>query len=209
MSDKIINLLRHFAFFCGNSVGTLNSPYATYRKIVVDDESAKQTVFIWFAAFLYFIFAVAIRSGLRNPYILTMELNILMISGMTGFFVFLCLLYLIGKVLGGRGKLKSFYILWVYSLLPTIIWFFLTSVMYLILPPPRTLSIWGKSFSIIFIALTIALFLWKAVLYYLTLRFGLKLELLKISLITLIVLPVAVVYSLFTYRLGIYRIPFL
>lgn len=209
MFHQLIVILRSVVLFMKISIGCLNNPYVTYRELEKKTEANRSAVLIWFLATFYLLFASLIRNGLHNPYLLTWQFNKLITATVIGSAGIIFLIYLLGTRLGGKGNLIALYRLWSFTLLPTIIWFFLTSLFFLLLPPPRTLSLWGKLFSLVFISLSIALLYWKIILYYLTLRFGLKLDLWKISQITSVVVPVVVIYSLLTYNLGIFRIPFI
>jgi hypothetical protein len=115
----------------------------------------------------------------------------------------------VGRLLGGVGNLSTLAVLWGYTLLPTTFWFLATSLLYLILPPPRTDSAAGVAFSIVYLVFSSMLLAWKVTLGYLTLRFGLKLDLARICGVIVAAAVVWGLYSLFMYRLGIFRIPFL
>lgn len=209
MEKIALSFLRSFIFFGRNLVGCFNSPYSTYRKLAVQKTDLSQTIFIPLLVILYFIFVATIRTGLKNPFLLTVKFNTLLFVSVLGFMMMMVLFYLGGKLVGGKGTLRQIYTLWIFSLLPTLGWFFVTSILYLILPPPRTVSFLGKFYSVVFITFSLALLLWKSILYYLTLRFSLKLDLLRIFGISVFVIPVVSAYSLIMYRLGIFRIPFL
>lgn len=169
----------------------------------------RQTLFIPILIMGYFAFAAAMRTGIENPFLLTVKLNLLIFVSFLGFMMMLGVFWLWGKIVGVKSNLRQIYTLWVFSLVPTLVWFFVTSFLYLVFPPPRTLSALGKLYSIVFIAFSTAILLWKIILYYLTLRFSLKLDLWKILQISTIVLPVVAVYSLLMYKWGVFRIPFL
>lgn len=209
MEKYVLSFLRSFIFFGRNAVGCINAPYVTYRKLSAAYTDLKQTVFIPVFVILYFIFVATIRNGIRNPYLLTVKFNFLLVAAVVGFLLMLGLFYFAGHLVGGKGNPRQIYTLWIFSLLPTLVWFFTASILYLILPPPRTMSFFGKLYSVVFIAFSIAVFLWKSILYYLTLRFSLKADLWKIIQISTLILPVVFVYSLIMYRLGIFRIPFI
>lgn len=115
----------------------------------------------------------------------------------------------VGLLVGGTGKLRGLALLWGYSLIPTVIWFFVTSLLYIVLPPPRTSSVQGVLFSIFFLVFSITLFFWKATITYLTLRFGLRLDLSRILVVLVVTIPLLVLYSIGMFRLGIFRIPFI
>lgn len=209
MISFLIILVRYLLVFMKNVWGCLNTPYVTYRRLIYEKIHLKTTFFIWMLVVSYFLFAASLRAGTDNPYLLTLQLNILLGSAVSSFFIFLLVLFILGKKVGGKGNFVGLYILWIYTLLPTISWFFSTSIFYLILPPPRTFSIWGKMFSVFFITLSLAFLIWKIILYYLTLRFALKLDLVKISLVSVVFAPIVIIYAMIMYRLGIFRIPFI
>lgn len=209
MSDFAIDSLRLLVLFSRNAFGSLNNPYTTYRKLAHDGIDARQTVFIILLTILYFVFTALVRTGIRNPYVLTFKFNILVLTATVGFLGMLILLYYLGKIAGGTVSFKTLYILWSFTLLPTIVWFFTTSILFILIPPPRTLSMLGKAYSIFFISFSGAVLIWKLILYYLTLRFGFRFTLAKISLVSSVIAPAVVAYSLITYSLGIFRIPFL
>lgn len=209
MEKLSLAFIRSFILFGRNFIGCVNSPYVTYRKLSGEKTDLGQTIFIPIFIILYFAFVSAIRGSLRNPYLLTMKFNLLIFASLSGFLIMLGLFYIVGKLVGGKGSLQQIYLLWIFSLIPTLVWFFVTSVLYLLFPPPRTLSFPGKLYSVVFIAFSIAVFLWKAILYYLTLRFSLKLDLWRIIQVSSVAIPAVLVYSLLMYRWGVFRIPFL
>lgn len=209
MEEVLINIVSGFIFFIKNSWGSLNSPYITYRKLAEGDKKLHQTLFIFLLVCLYFAFASLIRSGLRNPYLLTIRFNSLFFTFLLGFSSIVVYFYLLAIILRTKTTLRQIFLLYSYTLLPTFFWFLLTSLLYLVLPPPRSMSILGKLFSVVFVTLTIALSIWKFILYYLTLRFGLKMDLFKIIVSTIFLIPLLVFYSVSFYRWGVFRIPFL
>lgn len=203
-----LTILRLFILFCRNTVGSLISPYTTYRRLLSETTDVRQTLFIPVLIIGYFIFAVTIRTGFDNPFLLTLKSNLLTFISFLGFFMMLGLFGLGGKLVGVEAKFRQIYILWIFSLIPTLVWFLVTSLLYIILPPPRTMSFSGKLFSVFFIGFSTAVLFWKIILYYLTLRFSLKIDLSKIVLISMVVFPMLAIYSILVYRLGIFRIPF-
>lgn len=208
--EKIILFLIHsFFLFVRNSIGCFNNPYVTYRRLIQEKTAVMQTVFIFMIAFLYFLFVSMIRTGIHHPLILTLRLNVLLINSLIGFIGMILLIYISGRLTKTQWKIRSIFILWSYTLIPTLVWFIATSILFLLFPPPRTLTIWGKIYSIVFIAFSMGLLYWKLILYYLTLRFSLKTDLLKIGKISFIIFPLVVVYALVSYQLKIFRIPFI
>ncbi len=209
MGNVILKIIRISTLFGRNAIGCINDPYITYRKLTQERSAVSQTVIITIFVILYFFFVSLARGGLEHPLVLTLKFNILLLTSLSGFFGMIGLIYILGKILGNSGKIKSIYVLWSYSLIPTLVWFIITSLLYLLIPPPRTLSITGKVFSVVFIAFSLAVLLWKLILFYLTVRFSLKADLKKILLITIIILPLVIIYTLISYQLKIFRIPFI
>lgn len=200
---------RLFILFSRNCAGCITAPYATYRKLAKETTDFEQSLYIIFLSVAYFGFASIVRSGFNNPFLLTLKFNALVIGAVAGFLFITGVYFLLGRALGGTGTIKTIAFLWSFTLLPTIIWFFGTSILYLLFPPPRTLSIPGKTYSLFFTIFSLGLLYWKLILAYLTLRFGIKLDLYRIVFIALIMLPLIGLYSLIMYHFKIFRIPFL
>jgi len=205
----MLKAFRLLIFFGKNLVGCINKPYVTYRKLTDEKTDPWQILYIFILVVGYFTFASLLRTGMRNPFLLTIKFNSLFLAFIIGFLLTVLLFVLVGKIVGSQVQPKTIFVLWSYSLLPTIIWFFVTSVLYVILPPPRTLTFLGKIYSVIYVAFSMALLWWKLILYYLTLRFGLRIDLFRITLVSTLVIPCLVGYSLLMYRMGIFRIPFI
>ena len=177
--------------FGRNCIGLVIRPYETCRRIV---ERANPLELIPIGILIALVKVFNVRS-----------------------FLYACLTYClvvglfwgIGRILGWRGTVRGLAILWGYSLLPTTLWFFVTSLLYVLLPPPRTTSVQGVIFSLLFLIFSTTLLCWKGTITYLTLRFGLKVGLGKILMVLAITIPILIVYSACLYRLGIFRIPFI
>ncbi len=209
MSDIFLKLLRWFIIFSRNANGCLNSPYVTYRKLASTKADLGHTFYLFLLVVLYFSFASLVKTGVRNPFLLTYKFNILFFSALFGFILIILLIFLLGKLTGERVELLTIYKLWIYSLLPTLCWFFLTSILSIFLPPPRSLSLPGKIYSLVFMSFSLMVFFWKLILYYLTLRFGLRFGFFKIVFVSAAILPFFVLYSTIMYKLGIFRVPFI
>ena len=209
MSNFFLTTLRLFVLFGRNTVGCINKPYMTCRKLSDGKTDSRQTVFIFLLVIGYFAFASVIRVGLRNPFLLTVKFNSLLASAVAGFLLTMLLLVFAGRLLGQKVTVKAIFTLWSFSLLPTIVWFLATSVLFILLPPPRTLTVFGKAYSLLYLAFSIALLFWKLILYYLTLRFSLKIDMTRIFLVSLVIFPSLIGYSLLMYKFGVFRIPFI
>lgn len=209
MENLIYSFFRQLGFFARNVLGCINNPYITYRRLSDAKSPKRHIFFIFLLVLFYFTLTSLIRSEIRNPYLLTYKFNLLAGAFLLGFTGFISLYYLSGIFFHKNPSLKVLTVLWSYSLLPTVFWFFLTSLLYIVVPPPRTFSLPGKIFTIFFTAASITLAIWKAILYYLTLRFGLKFDLARIIITTIFIVPLMILYSLKMYQWGIFRIPFI
>lgn len=194
--------------FGRNAIGIIVRPYETYRRIV-DRENVWE---LWYLAFLlvvYFALASIIKTASFRPFLLTQQFVLLISASGMSFLLTVALLWFVAGKFGGKGALKGFLVAWGYTMVPTFVWFLSTSLLYVLLPPPRTTRPEGILFSIVYLVFSATLFFWKAQLAYLALRFGLRMDLGKILLTWVIVGPLLGLYSIAMYRLGIFRIPFL
>jgi len=195
-----------FIQFLKNVWGSVQSPYATYRKIVSEDPYQLLIIFSLIAG--YFFLVSPLKLHTLHPFLLTINASRLFTT-VIALYLGICFLLLgLGKMFGGTQELRGVLMAWGYSLVPTLVWFFTTSVMYVFLPPPRTETILGRGFSLLYLTFSLSLFFWKGLLYYLTLRFALKFDLKKIILASLVFFPLLGVTSYFLYILGIFKVPF-
>jgi len=194
--------------FGRNVIGLVTRPYETCRRIV-ERENPLELLYVGLALALYFVLASLVKVASFRPFLLTRQYMVL--AGAVGvtYCLAVLLFWMVGRLVGSSGKLKGLAVLWGYSLLPTVIWFFVTSLLYVLLPPPRTTSVQGILFSVLFLVFSVTLFLWKATIAYLSLRFGLRVGLGKILVVLALSLPILAVYSFGMYRLGIFKIPFI
>lgn len=195
-------------WFLRSFIGLITRPYETCRTIV-ERAGVSELVYIAFLLALYFATSSIVKVAAFRPFLLTRQFIVLAAATALTYILAVSLFWTAGKLVGAEGKLKGLAVSWGYSLIPTLVWFFATSLLYVILPPPRTTSFAGMLFSILFLIFSATLFFWKATLAYLTLRFGLRLDLGKILIVFAITIPILGLYSVGMYRLGIFRIPFL
>ena len=144
-----------------------------------------------------------------HPFLLTFNFGTLLSGFLFTFFLVVCCFYIFGHIFKGKGTIEHIAVSWGFSLVPTILWFIMTSFFYVVLPPPRYLTLLGKLFSIVFVSISMLLFFWKGILYYLTLRFSLRLDFLRIMGMSLVLFPLGVAYAFFMYELGVFKIPFI
>ena len=194
--------------FSRNLIGIIFRPYETYRRIA-RESGYTELVYIGLLLTVYFAIASLVKTATFRPFLLTATFVKLSSSAGIGFVLVVMTFFVVSKFIVNTVNFKSLLVSWAYTLIPTLIWFLATSVLYLILPPPRTASVAGITFSLVFIIFSVTLLFWKIILSYLTLRFGLRLEITKILIVTLISLPFVALYSLGMYRLGIFKVPFL
>lgn len=202
----VLGMLSLFRSFIANTFGSVRSPYATYRKLTEDDPY--QLIFIFFLCGVYFFFISPIRLHTLHPFLLTLNTARLFTTSLGAYLTICGFFLLAGKVLKSTVDLRAVLLTWGYSLIPTLVWFFVTSLFYVVLPPPRTETVLGRFASLMFISFSLSLFFWKGLLYYLTLRFALKLDLPRIAGVSMVFFPLLLAYSFYMYKLGIFRVPF-
>lgn len=203
-----LSLVRLFILSLKDIWGVFNTPYKTYRTLSFK-ENLSRTILIFLIVLFYFAWASLLRTKSLNPLFLSFNFAKLCLGAFFTFLLVVLSIYFLGKLFGGKGSLKSVFTTWAFSLFPTLCWFSLTSIFYLLLPPPRTTSFLGVLFSLFYLAFSASLFFWKGLLYFLTLRFSLKIDLLRIILISAFLFPLGVLYSILMYKLRIFRVPFI
>lgn len=194
--------------FVRSSVGLIVRPYETYRRII-NHGSIWELVPLGVLLSCYFAIASLVKTAAFRPFVLTKQFILIAISVVLTYCITVTLLFFFGRLVKGTGSIVKIAIAWGYTLLPTLIWFLGTSVLYVLIPPPRSGRPLGVLFSAIFLVFSIVLFFWKAMLTYLTLRFGMRLDLWRILAVFVVVGGIMVWYSIGMYRIGIFKIPFI
>ena len=202
------SILLSVLLFGKNCAGIFTRPYATYRG-VVDRANLGELGVIGLILWGYFVIASMVKTSLFRPYLLTRQFIVLAVAATFTYLLTVGLFWVAGRLFGSKGSLRGFAVGWGYTMIPTVIWFFMTSLLYVLIPPPRTVSAQGIAFSVLYLLISTTLLFWKVTLSYLSLRFGLKLDLGKILKICIVVLPLLGLYSIGMYKLGIFRIPFI
>lgn len=193
--------------FGRNIIGLVTRPYETMRRIV-DRGKPGELTYIVLLLCLYFALASLVRVSHFRPFLLTREFLQLALAAATTYGLAVFMFWKAGTWVGAKGTFPGFALSWGYTLVPTLVWFLSTSILYVIIPPPRSTSPQGVLFSLLFLVFSATLFFWKVTLGYLALRFGLRLDFKKICIVVALSLPVLVGYSIGMYRIGIFRIPF-
>ena len=127
------------------------------------------------------------------------------------FFLVTYFFYFLHKGVHDKNKVtyRSFVFTFAYSLIPTFIWFYTTSTLYYLLPPPRTASFLGKGFSLAFVSFSMTLLLWRVILLYLAVRFSTGATFYRILTSLALFSVWFIPFSYVMYRLEIFRIPFI
>lgn len=181
--------------------GLIFSPYNTMRKISFRSE-VNQSLMILMLVFIYFWLSRSVR---QTPY----SFVVLFIIFLFIFILSVIFLQKIGNLLGGHAIFKTVFVSFTHTLLPTLVWFIINSLLYYFIPPPRTMSFLGKGFSVLFIAFSISVLVWKIILTYLSLRFSIKLNFYKIIYLMILYLCFIIPLSYFLYQLRFFRILFI
>jgi len=179
------------------------SPYKTMRKIAQSDD-LMQPVIIFLLIGTYFIYADKIRENPYSPFFLFF---LTLVN-----FILTIVFFALIKLLSAEKReirFSKFIILFSYSLIPTLIWFTVNSILYVLLPPPRTPSFLGKGFSIIYTAFSIAVLSWKVMVTYLAVRYSTELKFFRILYSFILYLVAVIPYSFILYFAKISKIPFL
>ncbi len=117
--------------------------------------------------------------------------------------------YFCGILIKAQNSLTTLITTWTFSLLPTLIWFFLTAILFILLPPPRTTSFLGTIFSLIYIIISLVLLWWKLTLIYLSIRFSLKTDFVMTMFLMIIYGVWFLPYTYALYFFSISRVPFI
>lgn len=176
-------------------------PYRTMRLISIKS-NRHQVWIIFFIAFSYFLTAHRIRNSL--------------VQGLLAFALFLGLFYLTVTffyLLSVRSRpqisFSSFVYTFSYTLIPTLFWFWTTTLLFVVLPPPRLYTPLGTGFSIFFVAYSLSLLAWKLILVYLAVRFSSRQGIYRIVYMLILYLIIFLPVSVFFYYQRLFRIPFI
>lgn len=177
-------------------------PYKTMRLISMERDVA-QIGIIFFFVLIYFLVADVYRAFTYPPFILFLFV-IIHVCASALFF------YGISFLFGSKQKdIYRHIMTFTYALVPTLIWFFTTLFLYILLPPPRYPSFNGKLFTVVYITFSVSMLLWKIILTYLAIRFSTHMKVSRIVYSFLLYIIVVCVYAVCMYELQFFRIPFL
>ncbi len=160
----VIEILTSLFFIFYYLIQLIFFPYQAMRKIS-QQKDENQIYLIFFLVFLYLKFAYFLKD---NPYPATILFSFFLLV----FFLTVGFFYFLSKFFNKKIKLRSFIFTFSYALFPTLIWYGFNSLLYILLPPPRTTSILGISFSLFYLTISFSLLFWKIILSYLAIRFS-------------------------------------
>lgn len=176
-------------------------PYKTLRKIAQENDYMQVGILL-LSGGLYFFAANTVRPYPYHP-------GILFIVFLLHFSLTIVFFYFLAKIFQKDIKIKPFILTFAYTLIPTLIWFLANALLYALLPPPRTMSMLGKAFSIFFITFSASLLIWKIILWYLAIRFSSRIAFYRIIYLMLLYSCILAPYILLMYHFRIFRIPFI
>ncbi|MFN4212967.1 MAG: hypothetical protein ACK4FL_03350, partial [Microgenomates group bacterium] len=135
----IIELIVSLIFVIKNFFLLIFYPYKTMRRLSLNFD-LYQLVIIFLLVFSYFKFAYFLKD---KPFPATITFYVFLINFLDNVFFF----YFLGRIFEKQAVFSSLIFTFSHSLFPTLVWFGTTSVLYILLPPPRTTSILGQGFS--------------------------------------------------------------
>ncbi len=208
-----------------NLYGTVQHPYLTWKRILREGH--------WWSS-VVLLLIISVYFGIREPIrwgniswqgIVIHRISVesitwwatssgLRLSAALGSYVLIVLMIswlskLVNRQSRWESTFKRVFKVWIYSYLPTVLWFLMAAGLFIVLPPPRHASLLGWLFSVIFLTISCGLLIWKGLLYFLTLKLATGLSNKQIFWVTLMVIPLVMVYSQIMYGLNIFRVPFI
>lgn len=200
-------LLIGFVSFIKSLWGIVITPYQSMRHLI---ERGNLTELLFIAVILagYFALASIVKVAAFRPFLLTRQFILLSAATAANYLFLTAIVYRVARAFGGQGTYRQLAMGWAYSLIPTVCWFLATSILYVLLPPPRTTSAAGIAFSLLFLTFSTTLLFWKIILVYLAVRFSMRLDLLRITGTLGAAAPILAVYAFFMYRWGVFKVPF-
>lgn len=163
-----------------NGIGLVLRPYRTMRSIVANVDGV-QILLIIFAALIYQMLD-------RTPTV---------IYSAALFISLVAIISTTRKMRVDRWEIGQIVMAMVYTLIPTMIWFFVSLGLNAVLPPPRTSSVLGKILSLLYVAFSISILFWKIILTFLAIRFAGKFSF-YISILMLAVYACAILTLIYT-----------
>lgn len=193
-----------------NCWGTLAHPYLTFKRVSRNPQIAPSIVLLVIIS-LYFIIRAPLVQGLsQGLFQWGLQSLIGILITITSYLLITTLIYLLCRQFSGETiKYRSIFTTWIYSYLPTVIWFAATVFTFITIPPPRQNTLLGITFSVLYTIFSLSLLGWKLLLLWLVFRIPGNLTNKRTFLAMCILIPLLILYSYFLLRLGLWRIPFI
>lgn len=199
--NKGIEFLASFIIVLRRYILLIFSPYKVLRHIAAETDY-NQVFIIFFLVLVYFQVASIFKEYYYSP-LVTFGVVLFNFLATVSFF------FVMSKIIHRQVAMRSFFFTFAYTLFPTLVWFIVNSLLFVLLPPPRTLSAPGKLFSIVFISFSVSVLVWKLILVFLAVRFSSRLNFFPIVYMMLLYVALTLPYWLVMYHLKLFRIPFI
>jgi len=203
------DLLWSLEILLKNILGTFTHPYLTWKHIS-REKYILPSLLMLIISLLVFSLRAPLKEGLPDSaYTAIATIFINLTTSILGFSLISITIYILARKFQSTASFITLSSTWSYTYIPTIIWFLATQSAYLIIPPPRSASIPGILFTILYLAFSISLLTWKILLLWLTFQVTAQLKPLLAIISTIITTIVVIVYSYFLFRTHLWGIPFL
>ncbi len=192
-----------------NILGTFTHPYLTWKHIS-REKYVLPSLLMLIIALLVFSLRAPLKEGLPDSaYTAIATIFINLATSITGFLLISLTIYILARKFQSPTSFLSLASTWIYTYIPTIIWFLATQSTYLLLPPPRSTSPLGILFTVLYLAFSISLLTWKILLLWLTFQITAQLKPSSAIISTSITILFVTLYSYFLFRTHLWGIPFL
>ncbi len=198
--------------------GVTRRPVETYEKIARTPSPRGAVIFIGLLSLIPAAVMAAIEAVATGPVAAVAAFVAWAAVGVFGVYLAAsAVIWLVGRLLGSRGSFEAVLTAWAGSYVPTAVWFGGLLLTHVLFAPPGFIDVRpagagpGPSLAVqvVFLAFSVAVFLWKALLLYLTLRVVGGLDFRRIVAAAAILAPVAVGYWFVGSYLDWFKVPFI
>jgi len=179
------------------------APYKTMRRISQSTDFGEvYALFVGVCAYMYV--SHAIREYTYEPFVLL----IMIVFHYAATIIFF---YIMGSLFQKENPIPfaPFINTIAYTLIPTLTWFIVNTILFLVLPPPRHMTLLGTTFSIVFISFSVVMLMWKILILYIALRFSTRLPFFRLFYLMVTYIAIIIPYSILLYEFQFFRVPFL
>jgi len=196
--------------------GVTRRPVETYEKIARTPSPRGAVIFIGLLSVVPAGVGAAIEAAASGPGAAVAAFVAWATVGVFGVYLAAsAVIWLVGRLLGSPGSFEAFLTAWAGSYVPTAVWFGGLLLTHVVFAPPGLIgggladAVAGPSIvvQVVFLAFSVAVFLWKALLLYLTLRVVGGLDFRRIVAAAAILAPMAIGYWLLGLYLGWFKVP--